>query len=208
MATKTTNYNFTKPGYDEDADIAVINANMDIIDAKMKEIENAGGSGGGGGASAWLDITGKPFESIGSGLSVNGGVLSVTGGGSSGSVIYSNDERLIGTWIDGSALYEKTLSGTITLDGKNSATLGYVTELLYDNILIRDIGIIMTSNGVIVNESFAKVYIVSNEITILQDFTSHTWSWEYNIVVRYTKSVQEERGVSYGIKRNCYNRAD
>ena len=189
MATKTTNYNLTKPAYDEDADIAVINANMDIIDAKMKEIENAGGSGGGGGASAWLDITGKPFESIGSGLSVNGGVLSVTGGGSSGSVIYSNDERLIGTWIDGSALYEKTLSGTITLDGKNSATLGYVTELLYDNILIRDIGIIMTSNGVIVNESFAKVYIVSNEITILQDFTSHTWSWEYNIVVRYTKSV-------------------
>ena len=81
MATKTTNYNLTKPAYDEDADIAVINANMDIIDAKMKEIEEAGGSGGGG-ASAWSDITGKPFESIGSGLSVNNGVLSATGGGS------------------------------------------------------------------------------------------------------------------------------
>ena len=188
MATKTTNYNLTKPAYDEDADIAVINKNMDIIDAKMKEIENAGG-GGGGGASAWSNIKDKPFESIGSGLSVNDGALSVTGGGSSGSVIYSNDERLIGTWIDGSALYEKTLSGAITLEEKNSATLGHVTELLYDNILIRDIGIIMTSNGVIVNESFAKVYIVSNEILILQDFTSHTWSWEYNIVVRYTKSV-------------------
>lgn len=46
MATKTTNYNLVKPAYDEDADIAVINANMDIIDTKMKEIENAGGSGG------------------------------------------------------------------------------------------------------------------------------------------------------------------
>ena len=46
MATKTTNYNLTKPAYDEDADIAVINANMDIIDAKMKEIEEAGGGGG------------------------------------------------------------------------------------------------------------------------------------------------------------------
>ena len=43
MATKTTNYNLTKPAYDEDADIAVINKNMDIIDAKMKEIEEAGG---------------------------------------------------------------------------------------------------------------------------------------------------------------------
>lgn len=46
MATKTTNYNLTKPAYDEDADIAVINANMDIIDAKMKEIEEAGGGSG------------------------------------------------------------------------------------------------------------------------------------------------------------------
>lgn len=45
MATKTTNYNLTKPAYDEDADIAVINKNMDIIDAKMKEIENASGGG-------------------------------------------------------------------------------------------------------------------------------------------------------------------
>ena len=42
MATKTTNYNLTKPAYDEDADIAVINKNMDIIDTKMKEIEEAG----------------------------------------------------------------------------------------------------------------------------------------------------------------------
>lgn len=45
MATKTTNYNLTKPAYDEDADIAVINKNMDIIDSKMKEIENASGGG-------------------------------------------------------------------------------------------------------------------------------------------------------------------
>lgn len=45
MATKTTNYNLTKPAYDEDADINVINDNMDIIDAKMKEIEDAGGGG-------------------------------------------------------------------------------------------------------------------------------------------------------------------
>ena len=42
MATKTTNYNLVKPAYDEDADIAVINKNMDIIDTKMKEIEEAG----------------------------------------------------------------------------------------------------------------------------------------------------------------------
>lgn len=49
MATQTTNYGLTKPSYNETADIGVINSNMDIIDAKMKEIDNKAGSGGGGG---------------------------------------------------------------------------------------------------------------------------------------------------------------
>ena len=49
MATQTTNYGLTKPSYNETADIGVINSNMDIIDAKMKAIENKAGSGGGGG---------------------------------------------------------------------------------------------------------------------------------------------------------------
>ena len=48
MATKTTNYNLTKPSYNESADISVINQNMDIIDEKMKEIDDKAGSGGGG----------------------------------------------------------------------------------------------------------------------------------------------------------------
>lgn len=37
MATQTTNYGLIKPSYNEIADIGVINDNMDIIDAKMKE---------------------------------------------------------------------------------------------------------------------------------------------------------------------------
>ena len=49
MATQTTNYGLTKPSYNETADIGVINSNMDIIDAKMKAIENKAGSGGGSG---------------------------------------------------------------------------------------------------------------------------------------------------------------
>lgn len=37
MSTTTTNYNLVKPEYTDVADIADINGNMDIIDAKMKE---------------------------------------------------------------------------------------------------------------------------------------------------------------------------
>ena len=40
MATQTTNYGLKKPAYSDTADIGVINSNMDIIDAKMKEIED------------------------------------------------------------------------------------------------------------------------------------------------------------------------
>ena len=54
MATQTTNYGLKKPDYNDSADIGVINANMDIIDAKMKEIDDKAGSGGGG-ASVTVD---------------------------------------------------------------------------------------------------------------------------------------------------------
>ena len=40
MATQTTNYGLTMPSYDEIADIEVLNDNFDIIDTKMKEIDN------------------------------------------------------------------------------------------------------------------------------------------------------------------------
>lgn len=48
MATKTTNYNLTKPDMTDYADIRVLNANMDIIDAEMKTISDLAGSGSGG----------------------------------------------------------------------------------------------------------------------------------------------------------------
>ena len=37
MASKTTNYNLDMPGYNEIADIDVINGNMDKIDVQMKK---------------------------------------------------------------------------------------------------------------------------------------------------------------------------
>lgn len=48
MATKTTNYNLTKPDLTDWADIRVLNGNMDIIDSVMKNISDLASSGGGG----------------------------------------------------------------------------------------------------------------------------------------------------------------
>lgn len=44
MATQTTNYNLTKPSYEDNADIAVVNSNMDLIDAALgNKVEKAAG---------------------------------------------------------------------------------------------------------------------------------------------------------------------
>lgn len=50
MATKTTNYNLTKPDLTDWADIRVLNTNMDIIDSTMKTISDLASSGSGGDA--------------------------------------------------------------------------------------------------------------------------------------------------------------
>ena len=67
--------------------------NEELVEKGVSEAESlndiAGQIGsisqGGGGASTWSEIENKPFETIGSGLSVDGqGVLSATGGGAGG----------------------------------------------------------------------------------------------------------------------------
>lgn len=45
MATTTTNYGLTKPAYDDIADVGVINNNMDILDTKLKDVENKAEAG-------------------------------------------------------------------------------------------------------------------------------------------------------------------
>ena len=40
MSAKTTNYGLSKPTDNETADIEVINGNMDILDAKIKEVDD------------------------------------------------------------------------------------------------------------------------------------------------------------------------
>lgn len=44
MATKTTNYNLIKPALTDDADIRVINGNMDVLDNQLKSISDKAGT--------------------------------------------------------------------------------------------------------------------------------------------------------------------
>ena len=78
--------------------------------------------------SAWANVTGKPFESIGSGLTVTGGVLSATGGGPTGPVDWKDITNKPSTFAPPIAT-ASVLGGvkqgtniTIAADGTISAT--------------------------------------------------------------------------------------
>lgn len=83
MATKTSNYNLTKPDLTDWADIRVLNANMDIIDSAMKTISDLAGSGGGG---ADIDLS---LYALKSQLD---GYLPLSGGNVTGTLKYNGKE--------------------------------------------------------------------------------------------------------------------
>lgn len=102
MATKTTNYNLTKPDMTDYADIRVLNANMDIIDSAMKTISDLAGSGGGGTPS--IDLSQYALKTQ------LGGYLPLTGGNLTGMIT-----------IEGKEVALKTTNKTGTTKG-NEAT--------------------------------------------------------------------------------------
>lgn len=83
MATKTTNYNLTKPDLNDWADIRVLNANMDIIDSAMKTISDLAGTGSGG---ADIDLSAYALKSQ------LDGYLPLTGGNVTGTLKYNGVE--------------------------------------------------------------------------------------------------------------------
>lgn len=83
MATKTSNYNLTKPDLTDWADIRVLNANMDIIDNAMKTISDLAGSGVGG---ADIDLSAYALKSQ------LDGYLPLSGGNVTGTLKYNGKE--------------------------------------------------------------------------------------------------------------------
>lgn len=84
MATKTTNYNLTKPDLNDWADIRILNANMDIIDNAMKSISDLAGRGTGNTNN--INLSGYALKSQ------LDGYLPITGGNVTGTLTYNGVE--------------------------------------------------------------------------------------------------------------------
>ena len=106
MATYTTNYGLEKPdASDAFRDFRTsYNSNMDVIDANL---------GGGGGGADVVHLTQVQYDALPSSKLTDDKLYLITdaggGGGASYVVEYSTTEKEVGTWIDGSTLYQKTL---------------------------------------------------------------------------------------------------
>lgn len=126
---------------------------------------------------------------VGNGLSIeNDGKLNVNASVSS-EVQYSTVEKRVGTWLDGTPLYEKTLTGTIQLNGRNESALGSKSEFL-PNANIKFIDSSMTTDIMTLVDGLVSVYInnIDDNIYIKQEATELTKTWTYNIRFRYTKN--------------------
>lgn len=89
MATRTPNYNLTKPDLTDWADIRVLNNNMDIIDNAMKAISDLVGSGGGD--TPPIDLSAYALKS-----QLNG-YLPLTGGDLTGMITINGKEVALKT---------------------------------------------------------------------------------------------------------------
>lgn len=156
----------------------------------INAISSGSGEGGGGGYTLPIATdTVLGGVKVGNGLSIeNDGKLNVNASVSS-EVQYSTIEKRIGAWVDGTALYEKTLIGTIELDGRNEKVLGRKSELL-PNAIVKFIDSSMITDTFTIVDSFVSVYIYNADdiIYIKQDATPLTKTWTYNIRFRYTKN--------------------
>lgn len=165
-----------------------------INPSQFTQLINALNSGGGegGGGSYSLPIASDSVlggVKVGNGLSIeNDGKLNVNATVSS-EVQYSTVEKRIGTWVDGTTLYEKTLVGTIELSGYDRAIFGNINDLL-PNSNIKFFNCTMSCDIGIINERRADVFIDLEEsnLYISQNYTSQTKTWTYNIRFRYTKN--------------------
>lgn len=143
----------------------------------------AGGGGGGGGTTVIANPAGTATDTLNK-LQVGSTIYGVSGGGSSGHT-YSTTEQIVGTWIDGKTVYEKTFTGlSIYIPVRTTG---------WQNTGISSIGTetIIYGGGVDTYGQFfpLQVVMLSATHTFAIAFQCQAERTIQSIIMRYTKSV-------------------
>lgn len=188
MATTTTNYGLTKPSYGDNADIAVINSNMDKIDAKMKEIEDAGG----GGASTATDIT---YDNATSGIAstnVQDAIDEVFQSVSDGKVLLAEAITDKGVPTSATDNFSTMANNIRNISGGGGVTSELIYTLL-DGGVWKDVGYTFKNN----DYGFLNVYSSNSEAPVTYSFCVR------NIVIysSYTTIAKSSEGLNINLSR-------
>ena len=113
------------------------------------------------------------------------------------SLDYSTDEKVVGTWIDGKTLYQKTIVGTISVDedgvSKNSA-VGFISTD-YDKLISID-AVREHSNGIYVSLN-ASTTLVDGNVYVCNLFASKTAG---NLIVEDNRLADNGRNIIATVK--------
>lgn len=144
------------------------------------------------------NVTVTPITTTGTNIaniSVDGttyNLFAPTSGGGSGGHNYSTTEQVVGTWIDGSVLYEKTYTYSFTASSSdydyNIATLSSEvnTQCIEANALSRD-GILFKEVIYPPGGTFYR-YVINNNVLGVRVFNSNGCIIKGTVTIKYTKS--------------------
>lgn len=124
------------------------------------------------------------------GMIIKNGVVYAGGGGGSSSHEYSTTEKVIGTWIDGSDVYEKTFYiPSISISGSDTLTV----ESNFNNFLISATGVYISPDNVtlyMIPEGRIRVFVNSSRELKLEAINSGTFNGGKGyLTVLYTKNT-------------------
>jgi len=112
----------------------------------------------------------------------------------SNGLVYSTEEQVIGKWIDGKPIYQKTITGTATLPAMPSySSIGTTSELISSDIgdiidvLITGKGTGAAYQGYQSPASYVAYVNIGGNINVGQGIASGTTEIAYRITVKYTK---------------------
>lgn len=154
--------------------------------------EVAAGGGGGGGTTVIANPAGQATDTLNK-LQVGSTIYSVPSGGGSSGHNYSTTEQVVGTWIDGSTVYEKT----VNLNGlPNNATKTVAHGIINLSYIIQAYGFGYGPNGIPIpfvdNNSNAtqQLALIINDTNIIvrtnSDRSAYTTAY---VTMLYTKSA-------------------
>lgn len=172
------------------------------------------GSGGGGGSSVIPNPTGTPTDTL-STIGIDGTIYGIEGGGSisgEGVEIYSESEYIVGKWIDGKKLYQKTIDfGAMPAQGDSKSVAHNISNI--DKIIsweafgVNASGLVMfvpnISRGNVASQT--SVSANATNVNIFNGSSSDLTS-EYNgyVTIRYTKTVETPAPAWGGSVTNNY----